>query len=86
MRTYCLLRVAVCTLAFAPHAAAQTLSPFTAEDMLKVAISPELFPQPQTDVWLRLEPARIRWMDRDTGTAIQTGVEELATETAVVIT
>jgi dipeptidyl aminopeptidase/acylaminoacyl peptidase len=37
MRTYCLLRVAVCTLAFAPHAAAQTLSPFTAEDMLKVA-------------------------------------------------
>ncbi len=56
------------------------------EDMLKVAISPELFPQPDTDVWLRLEPARIRWMDRDTGTAIQTGVEELATETAVVIT
>jgi multiple sugar transport system ATP-binding protein len=56
------------------------------EDTLKVAVSPELFPQPESDVWLRLEPARIRWMDRDTGTAIQTGVEELATETAVVIT
>jgi multiple sugar transport system ATP-binding protein len=56
------------------------------EDMLKVAIGPELFPQPETEVWLRLEPARIRWMDRDAGTAIQTGVEELATETAVVIT
>jgi multiple sugar transport system ATP-binding protein len=56
------------------------------EDTLKVAISPELFPQPESDVWLRLEPARIRWMDRDTGTALQTGVEELATETAVVIT
>jgi multiple sugar transport system ATP-binding protein len=56
------------------------------EDMLKVAISAELFPQPETEVWLRLEPARIRWMDRDAGTAIQTGVEELATETAVVIT
>jgi multiple sugar transport system ATP-binding protein len=56
------------------------------EDTLKVAVSPELFPQPSTDVWLRLEPARIRWMDRETGTAIQTGVEELATDTAVVIT
>jgi multiple sugar transport system ATP-binding protein len=56
------------------------------EDMLKVAVSPELFPQPNSDVWLRLEPTRIRWMDRDSGVAIQTGVEELATETAVVIT
>jgi multiple sugar transport system ATP-binding protein len=56
------------------------------KDMLKVAVGPELFPQPDSDVWLRLEPARIRWMDRDSGAAIQTGVEELATETAVVIT
>jgi multiple sugar transport system ATP-binding protein len=55
------------------------------EDTLKVAVSPELFPQPESDVWLRLEPARIRWMDRETGTAIKTGAEELATETAVVI-
>ena len=56
------------------------------EDALKVAVSPELFPQPATEVWLRLEPSRIRWMDRDTGTQVQTGVEELATERAVVIT
>ena len=56
------------------------------EDALKVAVSPELFPQPETKVWLRLEPSRIRWMDRDTGTHIQSGIEELATETAVVIT
>ena len=56
------------------------------EDALKVAVSPELFPQPETEVWLRLEPSRIRWMDRDTGTQVQTGVEELATERAVVIT
>ena len=40
---------------------------------------------PETDVWLRLEPARIRWMDRETGVAIHTGAEELATDTAVVI-
>jgi multiple sugar transport system ATP-binding protein len=54
------------------------------EDTLKVSIQPELFPQPESDVWLRLEPARIRWMDRDTGVAIHTGTEELATDTAVV--
>ena len=56
------------------------------EDMLKVSIQPELFPQPESDVWLRLEPARIRWMDRETGVAIHTGAEELATDTAVVTT
>jgi len=54
------------------------------EDTLKVSIPPELFPQPESDVWLRLEPARIRWMDRDTGTAIHAGTEEFATDTAVV--
>jgi multiple sugar transport system ATP-binding protein len=54
------------------------------EDTLKVSIQPELFPQPESDVWLRLEPSRIRWMDRDSGVAIHTGAEELATETAVV--
>jgi multiple sugar transport system ATP-binding protein len=54
------------------------------EDMLKVSIRPELFPQVDSNVWLRLEPARIRWMDRETGTAIHTGAEELATETVIV--
>ncbi len=56
------------------------------EDTLKVSVNANLFPVADSDVWLRLEPARIRWMDRDTGTAIQSGAEELATETAVVIT
>ena len=55
------------------------------EDTLKVSVPPDLFPMPETDVWLRLQPARIRWMDRETGVAIHTGTEELATETAVVI-
>jgi multiple sugar transport system ATP-binding protein len=54
------------------------------EDTLKVSIRPELFPQVDSNVWLRLEPARIRWMDRETGTAIHTGAEELATETVIV--
>ena len=54
------------------------------DDSLKVSVQPDLFPMADSDVWLRLEPARIRWMDRDTGTAIHTGTEEFATDTAVV--
>ncbi len=40
------------------------------EDMLKVSTSPRLFPEPDSSVWLRIEPNRIRWMDPDTGRAI----------------
>ena len=54
------------------------------EDTLKVSVQPNLFPLADSDVWLRLEPERIRWMDRDTGVAIRTGTELFATETAVV--
>jgi multiple sugar transport system ATP-binding protein len=54
------------------------------EDTLKVSVQPDLFPMADSDVWLRLEPTRIRWMDRDTGRAITTGTEEFATDTAVV--
>jgi multiple sugar transport system ATP-binding protein len=40
------------------------------EDVLKVSTPPHLFPQPESSVWLRLEPHRIRWMDPDSGAAI----------------
>jgi multiple sugar transport system ATP-binding protein len=40
------------------------------EDTLKVSTSPRLFPEPDSSVWLRLEPNRIRWMDPVTGTAV----------------
>ena len=56
------------------------------EDTLKVSIRPELFPQVDSHLWLRLEPARIRWMDRETGAAIHTGAEELAAETVEIVT
>jgi multiple sugar transport system ATP-binding protein len=42
----------------------------TGEDILKVSTQPHLFPEPDSSVWLRLEPHRIRWMDADSGTAI----------------
>ena len=40
------------------------------EDRLKVSVHPSQFPETGGDVWLRLEPSRIRWMDRENGTAI----------------
>jgi multiple sugar transport system ATP-binding protein len=40
------------------------------EDTLKVATPPHVFRPIDSEVWLRLEPERIRWMDRATGDAI----------------
>src|SRR4030095_12267499 len=37
------------------------------DDLLKVSTSPHLFPEPDSSVWLRLEPSRIRWMGPRTG-------------------
>jgi multiple sugar transport system ATP-binding protein len=42
----------------------------TGEDTLKVSAPPDLFPAPDTDVWLRIAPERIRWMDATTGSAV----------------
>ncbi len=40
------------------------------EDTLKVSTSPRVFPEPDSEVWLRLETNRIRWMDPETGSAL----------------
>ena len=40
------------------------------DDMLKVATPPHVFRAIDSEVWLRLEPDRIRWMDRETGAAM----------------
>jgi multiple sugar transport system ATP-binding protein len=44
----------------------------TGEDTVKVSTRPSFFPEPDSDVWLRLEPNMIRWMDRETRAAIDT--------------
>jgi multiple sugar transport system ATP-binding protein len=44
------------------------------EDMLKVSTSPRLFPEPDSSVWLRLDPNHIRWMDPETGMAVDSKV------------
>jgi multiple sugar transport system ATP-binding protein len=51
------------------------------EDLLKVSTSPRLFPEPDSSVWLRLEPSRIRWMDPETGAAVDSAAT--ASQTAV---
>jgi multiple sugar transport system ATP-binding protein len=45
------------------------------DDLVKVSARPAFFPAPHSHVWLRIEPARIRWMDRGTRTAVTTGAE-----------
>jgi multiple sugar transport system ATP-binding protein len=42
----------------------------TGDDTLKVAARADLFPAPDTDVWLKIEPERVRWMDRETRTGL----------------
>jgi hypothetical protein len=46
-------------------------------------VRPDLFPEPGADIWLRLEPGRIRWMDRETRSAIETGAERHPVPTVV---
>jgi multiple sugar transport system ATP-binding protein len=40
------------------------------DDLVKVSTAPNLFPPLDSDVWLELDPARIRWMDRESGHAV----------------
>ena len=40
------------------------------EDLLKVSTRPDVFPEPGAEIWLRLEPDRIRWMDAETRAAL----------------
>jgi multiple sugar transport system ATP-binding protein len=47
----------------------------TGNDLVKVSARPTFFPPPESEVWLRLEPERIRWMDRETRAAFETGAE-----------
>jgi multiple sugar transport system ATP-binding protein len=42
----------------------------TGGDTLKVSAPADHFPAPDSDVWLRIAPERIRWMSAGTGTAI----------------
>ena len=40
------------------------------EDLVKVSTRPDVFPDPGSEIWLRLEPDRVRWMDAETRAAL----------------
>jgi multiple sugar transport system ATP-binding protein len=40
------------------------------DDLVKVSTRPDLFPAPESEIWLRLAPDRIRWMDPETRAAL----------------
>ena len=40
------------------------------EDLLKISAGNHFFPEPGSDIWLRLRPTHIRWLDRETGKVI----------------
>jgi multiple sugar transport system ATP-binding protein len=56
----------------------------TGGDTLKVSAPADHFPAPDSDVWLRIAPERIRWMSAGTGTAI-TDASALAPPAADVV-
>ena len=48
------------------------------ENLLKVSARADLFPAPESELWLRIAPDRIRWMDADGGEALGDEAEDLA--------
>jgi multiple sugar transport system ATP-binding protein len=63
-----LIRAAVVVLE--PLGSHNLLTVRTGDDVLKVSTRPNFFPPPDSDVWLRIEPERIRWMDRESRRAV----------------
>jgi multiple sugar transport system ATP-binding protein len=59
-------RVLVCE----PLGAHNLLTVQVGDDVLKVATRADLDPAPDTEVWLRVDPVRVRWMDRTARVAI----------------
>jgi multiple sugar transport system ATP-binding protein len=42
----------------------------TGDDVVKISAGNHFFPEPGADIWLRLRPGKIRWLDRETGKVI----------------
>ena len=63
-------RVAARVLVLEPLGSHNLLTVRVGDDMLKVSTPPDLFPAADSEVWLELDPARIRWMDREGGHAV----------------
>jgi multiple sugar transport system ATP-binding protein len=57
-------------LVLEPLGAHNLLTVQAGDDTLRVATRADVFPSPDSDVWLRIEPERVRWMDRETRIAL----------------
>jgi multiple sugar transport system ATP-binding protein len=57
----------------------------TGDDKLKVSAPPDVLPAPDSDIWLRIEPERIRWMHPVSGQAFDPARDELSPEPAEVL-
>jgi multiple sugar transport system ATP-binding protein len=57
-------------LVLEPLGAHNLLTVQAGDDTLRVATRADVFPAPDSDVWLRIEPERVRWMDRKTRVAL----------------
>jgi multiple sugar transport system ATP-binding protein len=60
-------------LVLEPLGAHNLLTVQAGDDTLRVATRADMFPAPDSDVWLRIEPERVRWMDRETRVALSSG-------------
>jgi multiple sugar transport system ATP-binding protein len=40
------------------------------DDVVKISAGNHFFPEPGEDIWLRLRPGKIRWLDRETGKVV----------------
>jgi multiple sugar transport system ATP-binding protein len=63
-------RVQAKVLVLEPLGAHNLLTVQAGDDTLRVATRADVFPAPDSDVWLRIEPDRVRWMDRETRAAL----------------
>ncbi|MGI9111457.1 MAG: ABC transporter ATP-binding protein [Gaiellaceae bacterium] len=55
------------------------------DDLIKVSAPPDFFRAPESDVWLRIEPGKIRWMDGETRSALDPAGTGAAREGAVLV-
>jgi len=62
--------VAATVLVVEPLGSHNLLTVRAGSDVLKVSTPADFFPRPDSEVWLRIVPDRIRWLDRETGKAV----------------
>ncbi|MFW6090932.1 MAG: ABC transporter ATP-binding protein [Actinomycetota bacterium] len=63
-------RIRATVLVLEPLGSHNLLTVRSGEDTLKVSAPADMFPATDSEVWLEIEPDRVRWMDRDTHAAI----------------